>query len=169
VIFSGDTHALIPLYAVGVFISFTLSQSQHGPALAAAARDGLVVARRHQRRRRRRHRVVMVTIAVTKFSHGAWIVLLLIPLLVVVFLIVRRTTRTCAAQLSLEDFAPPPPMTQHGAGPGRRPHKGSCARSSTRRRCRRARRPSTSRPIPERTRRLEERWGKWGWARRSSC
>ncbi len=39
VIFGGDTHALIPLYAVGVFISFTLSQGGHGAALVAAA-DG---------------------------------------------------------------------------------------------------------------------------------
>ena len=34
--FGGDTHALIPLYSVGVFVCFTLSQVGHGPALAAA-------------------------------------------------------------------------------------------------------------------------------------
>ena len=43
VIFGGDTHALIPLYAVGVFISFTLSQARHGAALVARARVGLAV------------------------------------------------------------------------------------------------------------------------------
>ena len=53
VVFGGDTHALIPLYAVGVFISFTLSQAgmvrhwwtERGRGLAARAL-------RHQRRRR---------------------------------------------------------------------------------------------------------------------
>ena len=74
VIFGGDTHALIPLYAVGVFISFTLSQS------------GMV---RHWWRTQGsgwRHRLVIngvgavttgivtLVIAVTKFTHGAWIV-----------------------------------------------------------------------------------------------
>ena len=37
VAFGGDTHALIPLYSVGVFVCFTLSPGRHGPALAAAS------------------------------------------------------------------------------------------------------------------------------------
>ena len=41
VVFGGDTHALIPLYMIGVFVSFTLSQAGHGGALAAAARAGM--------------------------------------------------------------------------------------------------------------------------------
>src|SRR6266404_4424693 len=81
VVFGGETHALIPLYAVGVFISFTLSQS------------GMV---RHwwvDRTRGWRHRlaingvgavatgVVTLVIGATKFTHGAWIVVLVIPAL----------------------------------------------------------------------------------------
>src|SRR5947208_10432036 len=81
-IFKGDTHALIPLYAVGVFVSFTLSQGSmvrrwmrvRGPGwwwrIALNGVGALVTGG------------VMLTIAMTKFSHGAWIVVLLIPTLV---------------------------------------------------------------------------------------
>ncbi|HEY0225500.1 MAG TPA: APC family permease, partial [Mycobacterium sp.] len=81
-VFGGRTDALIPLYAVGVFIAFTLSQA------------GMVV---HWWRRRDQHwrksillnafgavlsGIVFVIAAVTKFSHGAWVALLLIGVLV---------------------------------------------------------------------------------------
>jgi amino acid transporter len=80
--FDGKTDALIPLYAVGVFLAFTLAQS------------GMVV---HWRRHRERHwrkaaltnavgavlsAVVLAITAITKFVHGAWLVVLLIPLIV---------------------------------------------------------------------------------------
>ena len=55
VAFGGDTHALIPLYSVGVFVCFTLSQVGHGPALVRRARLGLGVAGGHQCLRRRAH------------------------------------------------------------------------------------------------------------------
>jgi len=81
-IFKGQTESLIPLYAVGVFLAFTLSQV------------GMVV---HWWRRRQEHwrlslffnalggglsAVVLLTAAVTKFTEGAWIVVIGIPLLV---------------------------------------------------------------------------------------
>jgi len=111
VVFGGDTHALIPLYAVGVFLSFTLSQAS--------------MVRRWLRLREEGWRwrswfnglgalvtgLVMLTIAATKFTHGAWIVVFLIPTLVVMFLGVHRHYEKVAEQLSLEGFAPPPPMT----------------------------------------------------------
>ena len=80
--FGGKVDALIPLYAVGVFLAFTLAQS------------GMVV---HWRRHRERHwrkaaltnavgavlsAVVLAVTAITKFAHGAWLVVLLIPLIV---------------------------------------------------------------------------------------
>jgi amino acid transporter len=80
--FDGKTEALIPLYAVGVFLAFTLAQS------------GMVV---HWRRHRQQHwrkaaltnavgavlsGIVLAITAITKFAHGAWLVVLLIPLIV---------------------------------------------------------------------------------------
>ncbi len=111
VIFRGETHALIPLYAVGVFISFTLSQAgmvRHwitdGGAgwrwrLAINGGGALVTG------------AVTVVIAVTKFTHGAWIVVLLIPLLVLAFRGVHRHYEMVAAELSLEHLVDEPPPT----------------------------------------------------------
>ena len=90
VVFAANTHRLIPLYAVGVFLSFTLSQS------------GMVM---HWYRGRGRWRwrnmivngvgaagtgVVVFVAAGTKFTHGAWIVLVGIPILVVLCLRIRN-------------------------------------------------------------------------------
>ncbi len=91
VAFHGDTTSLINLYAVGVFMSFTLSQA------------GMV---RHWWRLRHEHKgwqrsmvinglgafttlVVSLVIASTKFLEGAWIVVVLIPLLVLMFLAIH--------------------------------------------------------------------------------
>jgi amino acid transporter len=110
VIFGGETHALIPLYAVGVFISFTLSQS------------GMV---RHWWKDRTvgwRHKIVInglgalatgvvtIVIAATKFTHGAWIVVLVIPTLVATFVAMRHHYDDVAEQLSLEGLAGPPEL-----------------------------------------------------------
>jgi amino acid transporter len=89
VAFNGQTHRLIPLYAVGVFTSFTLSQS------------GMV---RHWFRLRTagwRRRAVMngvgavmtgvVTLVVlgTKFTHGAYLVVIAVVILIAIFYVVR--------------------------------------------------------------------------------
>jgi amino acid transporter len=83
--FHGITDRLIPLYAIGVFVSFTLSQSGmviHWLRLqtpgwhmkvAVNAIGAFATA------------VVLIVVAAAKFSSGAWIVLLVIPLLVLVF------------------------------------------------------------------------------------
>ncbi len=100
-IFHAETHALIPLYAVGVFVSFTLSQSsmvvrwwrrrepgwRSGMPINAlgAATTGLVA----------------IIIAATKFEHGAWMVILLIPSLVMVMRGINAHYRTVAEQLTL--------------------------------------------------------------------
>src|SRR6059036_2920682 len=104
VMFGGDTHALLPLYAIGVFISFTLSQG------------GMV--RRWLRLKETGWRwrvwvngvgaivtgIVPLTLAVTKFGEGAWIVVVVIPLLVGVFIAMRRHYDEVAAELSLEEI-----------------------------------------------------------------
>jgi hypothetical protein len=111
VIFRGDTHALIPLYAVGVFLSFTLSQTgmirhwltDHGAGwhwrLAINGTGAVVTG------------LVTLVIAVTKFTHGAWIVVLLIPLMVMAFQAVHRHYEAVAEELSLEHLADEPPVT----------------------------------------------------------
>lgn len=90
VAFGGKTDALVPLYAVGVFTAFTLSQA------------GMV--RHHLRKReagwQRRLAVnavgaiatlvVLVIIAASKFASGAWIPILLVPIIVTGFVLVRR-------------------------------------------------------------------------------
>jgi amino acid transporter len=108
VVFGGDTHALLPPYAVGVFMSFTLSQT------------GMV--RRWLRLRDAGWQwrvwvngigaavtgVVLLTLAVTKFVEGAWIVVLVVPILVAIFLVMHRHYEEVAVELSLEGFTPPP-------------------------------------------------------------
>jgi amino acid transporter len=106
VVFGGQTHRLIPLYAVGVFLSFTLSQAgmvrhwrkERGPtSIWKMAINGLGALATG---------VVLVVIAGTKFVHGAWIVILLIPVVVWVFSQIRRHYRDVAQQLSLEGLEP---------------------------------------------------------------
>ena len=162
VIFRGDTHKLIPLYAVGVFLSFTLSQ-------ASMVRRWLRLKEEGWRWRWWLNAVgalvtglVMITIAATKFTHGAWIVVILIPTLVIVFVTVHRHYEEVAVQLSLDGFAPPPPMTNTVLVLVGDIHRGvvkaiQYAQSLS---------PNAKAVFvetdPERTRRLEEKWGKYG-------
>lgn len=90
VAFRADTTRLIPLYAVGVFISFTLSQSgmvRHWLRLkepgwrASLIMNGFGAIATG---------VVAVIIGATKFTHGAWISILIMALLVIAFAAVRR-------------------------------------------------------------------------------
>jgi amino acid transporter len=100
VVFQGSTHALIPLYAVGVFLSFTLSQAgmvrhwlkEEHPAPHHILLNGLGALTTG---------VVTVVIAVSKFAHGAWMVIVLIPLIVLGLLKVQRHYAEVAQQLSL--------------------------------------------------------------------
>ena len=107
VIFRGDTHALIPLYAIGVFLSFTLSQGgmvQHWreqkrqgwrKALAINATGAVATA------------IATVVLAITKFTHGAWVVIFLIPLLIAMFKKIRWHYRMADWQLSLTMYERP--------------------------------------------------------------
>ncbi len=110
VVFGGDTHALLPLYAIGVFVSFTLSQ-------AGMVRHWLRLQGERWRRRAAINGVgaaatgvVLLTLAVTKFREGAWIVVLVVPLLVAAFLVVHWHYREVADELSLAGLAGPPGM-----------------------------------------------------------
>jgi amino acid transporter len=105
-VFGGDTHALIPLYMIGVFVSFTLSQAgmvihwrklrDRGWKTSAAINGfGAVVTG-----------VVLVIVAVTKLFEGAWIVLILIPVVIAVFKSTRTHYDHVAAQITLCGYAP---------------------------------------------------------------
>lgn len=108
ILFDGDTHALIPLFAVGVFMAFTLSQA------------GMVI---HWWRERGTHwglkailnglgalatGITTLIVGVSKFLTGAWITILLIVILVIIFLKIRSYYQSVAHQLSLRGLSPPP-------------------------------------------------------------
>jgi amino acid transporter len=96
-LFSGSSHALIPLFAVGVFLAYTLSQSgmvlhwwrQRGRGWAVKAVLNGVGALATA--------VTFVIVSYTKFAGGAWISILLIPLLVWFFLQVNVRRRESEA------------------------------------------------------------------------
>lgn len=102
VIFKGLTHYLIPLYAVGVFLAFTMSQT------------GMVI-RWWRKREPGWHFgivvnaigalttfVVLLTVLSVKFIHGAWLVAILLPLLVLEFRAIHRHYRGVADRLRLD-------------------------------------------------------------------
>jgi amino acid transporter len=101
VVFKGNSHALIPLFAVGAFLAFTLSQS------------GMVVHWFRARGRNWRVKasinglgalvtgVALLVISVSKFLSGAWIVIILIPALVFIFRRIHFHYRDVARELTL--------------------------------------------------------------------
>src|SRR4030095_4179420 len=104
----------------------------------------------------------LVTLAVTKFLEGAWIVVLLIPLLVVLFLVVHRHYDTVASQLSLEDMSTPPPLDGTILVLVGDLHRGVVHALQYAQTLSPAAKALYVETDPERTRRLEERGGKWG-------
>ncbi len=82
VMFRGDTHALIPLYAVGVFCAFTLSQAGMVKHWLKDKGKGWVKRAVINGIGAVTTAIVLIIIASTKFLHGAWIVLIAIPGLV---------------------------------------------------------------------------------------
>jgi len=110
--FGGSVTNLIPLYTVGVFIAFTLSQSgmvRHWWKLRASDRGwrrravingvGAITTG-----------VVAIEVAAVKFALGAWVVLLLMPVLIAIMLFIRRQYRSSGEQLEVRpDVVIPPP------------------------------------------------------------
>jgi len=122
IIFKARVDLLIPLYAIGVFLSFTLSQTgmsrrwwkighlQEGQKLAER---GSVL--RYDKGWRFKMLVngfgaictaiVMIIFAVTKFREGAWVVLIIIPVLVKIFFTIHHHYKDLAAHLTLDKFS----------------------------------------------------------------
>jgi amino acid transporter len=109
-LFNGDTHSLIPLYAVGVFISFTLSQG-------GMVRRWVTKKGPHWRKKLIVNGIGAVTtgiatviLASTKFTQGAWIVFLLIFILILMFRSIRSHYKAVSEQVALtRDHRPPLP------------------------------------------------------------
>ncbi len=114
VVFHGDTHSLIPLFAIGAFLAFTLSQKGmvmhwwrkrgHGWLLKAILNSVGAVATFF----------TLMIVSVSKFIEGAWITILLLPMIVMVFYKVRNHYNEVAKELSLRGLPPslkpaPPP------------------------------------------------------------
>ncbi len=130
VVFRASVTALVPLWAIGVFLAFTLSQ------LGMARRwwkIGRLPPGQEVQERRSTLRsdpawlvkmlingfgalctaVVTVIFAVTKFAFGAWVVIILLPTMVVTFFAIHRHYRRLATELSLEHSGTPPHTARH--------------------------------------------------------
>jgi amino acid transporter len=128
VIFQASVTRLIPLYAIGVFLSFTISQfgmalrwwrvSKLSPGQEVMSRGSLLRFDPLWKVKMVINgfgalctAVVMVVFAVTKFKDGAYIVLLLIPLMVAALWSIHTHYARLARRLSLENFGVIPPHT----------------------------------------------------------
>jgi hypothetical protein len=130
IVFRASVTGLIPLYAIGVFLSFTLAQvgmarrwwkAGHLAQGKEVQEHGSIL--RHESRWTLRMAangfgalctaIVTLVFAVTKFRDGAWVVLVLMPLLVVGFSAIHRHYRSLARRLSLDAYAEPPRISRH--------------------------------------------------------
>ena len=114
-VFKGQVDLLIPLYTIGVFTSFTLSQSGMVRRWYARRRAGSRDGQRWDADPRWQMRalmnglgaaatlLVLVIAAVTKFTSGAWFVIVLIPVLIGLFLSVHRHYRAAERDLKVEE------------------------------------------------------------------
>lgn len=129
VIFNASVTALIPLWAVGVFLSFTLSQAgmarhwwnNRRPADKQLTEKEML----HPYDRGWRWKlainglgsvttaIVTLIFAITKFVDGAWIIVLLLPTVVASFFAIHRHYMYLAQDLSLENHGQPPPARRH--------------------------------------------------------
>jgi amino acid transporter len=107
VLFHGKTHDLIPLYAVGVFISFTLSQAGMVRRWLRLRTPGWRVSAIVNGLGAATTATVSLVVVGVKFIHGAWLVLLFIPLLILVFRKIAEHYRSLGAALSMEGFEIP--------------------------------------------------------------
>ncbi|MCC6984921.1 MAG: APC family permease, partial [Anaerolineales bacterium] len=131
IIFQASVTRLIPLYAIGVFLSFTLSQAgmarrwwkigHLNPGEEIIEPGSVLKFEKGWKTRMVINgfgalctAVVMVVFAVTKFKEGAWVILILTPVLVTIFFAIHHHYKNVANNLSLDNFgAIPPHNTRH--------------------------------------------------------
>ena len=108
IVSKGDTQALVPLFAIGVFVGFTLSQAgmvrhwheQRPPGWARrAAINGFGAVLTF---------LAIIIELVSKFTEGAWLIVLVIPLLIWAFSGVHRTYDRIGTVLGIGQIPPPP-------------------------------------------------------------
>ena len=179
-IFDARVTQLIPLYAIGVFLSFTLAQlgmTRRWWKVGRLAPDGEAHERgsvlRHDPRWRWKllsnglgaiaTAVVTLVFALTKFREGAWVVIFIIPALVSLFMAIRRHYRELGQNLSLDAYGAPPRVLRHRVIlPISGVHRGTV---EALRYARALSHDITAVHVSvdaEKTRRLEEKWGLWG-------
>jgi amino acid transporter len=110
VIFGGIVTALIPLYAIGVFTSFTLSQTgmvrHHLHDRQSGWRSGVVINSIGAVATF----VVMLIVAITKFTKGAWVPIVVVPIVITLFKAINRHYRQVGEGLQIHpDELPPQP------------------------------------------------------------
>jgi len=145
IVFRASVTRLIPLYAIGVFLSFTLSQFgmahrwwkmghlkpgeqlvERGSTLTY--QPGWMVKMIINGFGASCTAVVMIVFAITKFKDGAWVVVILIPVLVAIFSAIHRHYLAVAKRLSLEQYSPQPVVAhQKVVMPFSGVHKGTLA------------------------------------------
>ncbi|MBK7454750.1 MAG: APC family permease [Anaerolineales bacterium] len=146
IIFQASVTRLIPLYAIGVFLSFTLSQAGMARRWWKIGHlaEGVEIVEpgstlKHEKGWQYRMlingfgavctAVVMVVFAVTKFREGAWVVLILTPVLVTIFFSIHHHYKRLAKKLSLDNFGviPPHAMRHRVIMPVSGVHQGTLA------------------------------------------
>lgn len=122
ILFKASVTLLIPLYAIGVFLSFTLSQTGMARRWwkSGKLKEGETLTEQgstlHYDKSWKTKMaingfgavctaVVMVVFAVTKFAEGAWVIIILIPLMVLVLFTIHRHYKGLATSLSLDKFS----------------------------------------------------------------
>ena len=109
-LFHGDTNALVPLYAIGVFVCFTLSQAGMVVHWVRSKEPGW-------RRRATLNGIGAVATAcvsliqiVTKFTSGGWIVALIIPVIIVILRKIHRHYEEFSREIQFDGLSPIMPM-----------------------------------------------------------
>jgi len=130
IVFQASVTALIPLYAIGVFLSFTLSQSGMArrwwkighlkPGQEVKESGSVLVADAGWKWKMVLNGfgavctvIVMFIFAITKFHDGAWIILVVVPVLVFVFFRIHQHYKELARSLSLDHYGAPPAIRRH--------------------------------------------------------
>jgi amino acid transporter len=130
IVFQASVTRLIPLYAIGVFLSFTLAQAGMARRWWRAGKldpQHASIDKKENPRHELHYdnkwflkmlsngfgalctAIVLLVFTVTKFRDGAWVVLILTPVLISIFLWIHRHYTNVATSLSLDQYGEPPP------------------------------------------------------------